>query len=256
MRKEDKKGKNTDIALDKLSFASREAFNLLRTNVTFAFPDETGGKVICVSSACPHEGKSTTAVNLAYSLAEGGYKVLLVDADMRRPTVYTAFKLPMEPGLSNILTGQAEKLVHQEVIHKNLSVLTSGHMPTNPSELISSNKMRMLLEEFKSEYDYVIVDLPPVLAVSDAVAISKHVSGTIVVVRHGITKRREIAEVVRQFEYAGSKILGFVYNIAQRSSKPGYSYKYKGRYTKYRSHYAVAPVEAAAEAESADKAEK
>lgn len=207
-----------------LDYASREAYNLLRTNISFAFPDEEGGKVVGVCSSCPQEGKSMTSINLAYSLAEAGYKVLLIDGDMRRPSIYSTVGVKMEPGLSDMLSGKSGVEVYRRVLHDNMSLLTSGHIPPNPSELISSNKMMTLLEGFKAEYDYIIVDLPPVLSVSDPVAVSKYLGGMIIVVRHGKTRRRDIVETIRQLEYAGVKILGFVYNrvgtkVAKKASK-------------------------------------
>ena len=217
----------TKVGAD-LSYASREAYNLLRTNISFAFPDVEGGKVVGVCSSRPQEGKSTTAINLAYSLAEAGHKVLLIDGDMRRPSVYETVGVDMEPGLSEMLSGKGKVEVHKEVLHPNMSVLTSGHIPPNPSELIGSHRMEALLEEYKTAYDYIIIDLPPVLAVSDPVAISKYLGGMILVVRHQRTRRRDIVESIRQLEYAGVKILGFVYNRmgskAGKVKKGGYSY--------------------------------
>ncbi len=205
-----------------LDYASREAYNLLRTNISFAFPDEEGGKVVGVCSSCPQEGKSTTAINLAYSLAEAGNRVLLIDGDMRRPSVYETVGVDMEPGLSEMLSGKGNAEIHKAVLHENLSVLTSGHIPPNPSELIGSNKMHSILDAFKAEYEYIIVDLPPVLSVSDPVAISKYLGGMILVVRHSKTRRRDIVESIRQLEYAGVKILGFVYNkMGNKSGRRG-----------------------------------
>lgn len=233
MKENNTENKAKVIVGSALNYASREAYNLLRTNISYAFPDEEGGKVVGVCSARPQEGKSTTAINLAYSLAEAGNRVLLIDADMRRPSVYETVGVDMEPGLSEMLSGKNGIGVRDAVLHPNMSVLVSGHIPPNPSELISSNRMNTLLEEFKSVYDYIIVDLPPVLAVSDPVAISKYLGGMILVVRHGKTRRRDIAEAIRQLEYAGVKILGFVYNRIEgksgRSGKKNYSY---GNYKK------------------------
>ncbi len=195
-----------------LDFASKEAYNLLRTNISFAFPDKVGGRVIGVTSACPQEGKSTASMNLSYSLAEAGNKVFLMDADMRRPSICGTLSLPMSNGLSNLLSGGENVTLHKGTMHSNITVLTSGDIPPNPSELIGSNKMKDILEQYRKEYDYVVIDLPPVLSVSDAVAISKYVDGMVVVVRNGSTRRRDVVEVVRQLDYAEAKILGFVYN--------------------------------------------
>ena len=213
-----------------LSYASREAYNLLRTNISYAFPDADGAKIVGVSSARPQEGKSTSAINLAYALAEAGNKVLLIDGDMRRPSIYDTVGIPMEPGLSEILSGKNGIDVHKGVLHPNMAVLPSGHIPPNPSELIGSRKMESMLEGFKAEYDYIVVDLPPVLAVSDPVAVSKYLGGVIIVVRHANTRRRDIVETIRQLEYASAKVLGFVYNrVGAKSTKKykkGYKYGY------------------------------
>ena len=175
-----------------LDFASVEAYNLLRTNLSFALPDKEGGRVIGVTSPCPQEGKSTTSLNLAFSLAEAGNSVLLMDADMRRPS------------LGRVLT-------------ENLSVLLSGDIPPNPSELVASQKMKELVGELQKSYDYVIVDLPPVNLVADPIAISKYLDGMVIVVRHKHTRRRELIETIRQLELVGAKILGFVYNGMYKS---------------------------------------
>jgi capsular exopolysaccharide synthesis family protein len=219
-----------------LDFASREAYKLLRTNVSFAFPDEESGRVIGVCSACPHEGKSTTSVNLAYSLAEANNKVLLIDGDMRRPTINKVVGIEGEPGLSDMLSGKSGVEPSRGVLHANLDVFPSGHIPPNPSELIGSRKMESLIEECKAKYDYVVLDLPPVLSVSDPVAVSKYLSGMIIVVRHDKTRRRDMAETIRQLEYANVKILGFVYNrVGQGNGENKYKYKYRYRYKGY--HY-------------------
>ena len=220
---------NTPKVGAELDFASREAYKLLRTNISFAFPDQDGGKVIGICSACPQEGKSTTTTNLAFSLAEANNKVLLIDGDMRRPSIYNIVGIEKEPGLSDMLSGKSGVCEVHGVLQENLSVLVSGHIPPNPSELIGSRKMEALFEEYKKQYDYILIDLPPVLSVSDPVAVSKYLSGMIIVVRHDKTGRRDLAETMRQLEYANTKILGFVYNRIGESSKKK---KYK-RNSKY-----------------------
>ena len=218
-----------------LDFASREAYNLLRTNISFAFPDVDHGRVIGVCSSCPQEGKSTTSINLAYSLADSGNKVLLIDGDMRRPTIADVLSISSEPGLSDVLSGKQENNIVEGVMHENLSVLASGHIPPNPSELISSNRMGALLESCSKTYDYVIVDLPPVLSVSDPIAVSKYLDGMIVVVRHGKTKRRDLMETIRQLDYAKVKVLGFVYNKMGVKNRKYHSYtRNKYRYAEYK----------------------
>ena len=204
-----------------LDFASLEAYNLLRTNLSFSLPDTDSGKVIGITSPCPQEGKSTTSLNLSYSLAEAGYKVLLIDADMRRPSVSKTLDLPRSPGLSNMLTEEPDDAIRCGVLAENLSVLLSGDIPPNPSELIGSKKMEKLIESFRAEYNYIIVDLPPVLSVSDPLAMSKNLDGMVVVVRHGHTRRSDIVETMRQIKLVNVNVLGFVYNGAVRN-KPVY----------------------------------
>ena len=237
-----KKNKNVSDVTNKktkvgpeLDFASREAYKLLRTNISFAFPDQDGGRVIGVCSACPQEGKSTTTINLAYSLAEASNKVLLIDGDMRRPSLYNVVGISKEPGLSDVLSGKVDAAENCGVLHENLDVIVSGHIPPNPSELIGSHKMSVLLEEYKKQYDYILIDLPPVLSVSDPVAISKYLSGMIIVVRHDKTGRRDLAETMRQLEYANAKILGFVYNRISQDNKKKTKYR-KGNKYSYESH--------------------
>jgi capsular exopolysaccharide synthesis family protein len=222
-----KHGKKMARIGDELSFASKEAYNLLRTNLSFAFPDKDGGKVIGVSSACPHEGKTTTAINLAYSLADAGNKVLLLDGDMRRPSICFTLGVDMTPGLSNKLAKNEAVKVHEGVLQGKLDAITSGDIPPNPSELIGSQKMKKFLDDCLEKYDYVIVDLPPVLSVADTLAISKYIDGVVIVVRHDNAKRRDVVETIRQLEFANAKVVGFVYNkIESRTARSYYKAKY------------------------------
>ena len=207
-----------------LDFASNEAYNLLRTNLSFSLPDKVGGKVIGITSSSPQDGKSTTSINLSYALAEAGHKVILIDSDMRRPSISRVLNEPMSPGLSIILAGDNDKnAIRAGVLHKNLSVLFAGDIPPNPSELVSSEKMKCTLEALQAEYDYVIIDLPPTNLVSDPLAVSKFVDGIIVVVRHEKTKKQEILETIRQLKFVGVRILGFVYNGCKRGKGHYYS---------------------------------
>lgn len=204
-----------------LDFASSEAYKLLRTNIMFSVPDKQGGKVIGVTSPCPQEGKSTTSLNLSYSLAEAGNKVILIDADMRRPSISKMLDLPKSPGLSNILTNGDKDAINIGMLHENLSIMFSGEIPPNPSELISSENMKALIEEFRENYDYVVIDLPPVTAVSDPLVMSKNIDGLAIVVRHGHTRRRDVMETLRQLKLVNAKILGFIFN-GYSKTKPSY----------------------------------
>ena len=216
MLKKDKKtpdvAKGTHKFGEKLDFASTEAYNLLRTNLSFAFPGVEGGKVVGICSPCPQEGKSTTSINLSCSLAESGSKVVLIDADMRRPSVAKNLDVAATPGLSNLLSVGADGTVREKVLHDNLSVIPAGNIPPNPSDLIGSEAMKNLIDKLRTQYDYVIIDLPPVNLVSDSLAVSQHTDGMIVVVRHDRTRRRDVLEAIRQLKLVNAKILGFVYN--------------------------------------------
>lgn len=219
-----------------LNFAAKEAYNLLRTNVVFSFPDSDGGKIIGVSSATPSDGKTYTIINLAYSFAEAGYNVLLIDADMRKPTVAQKLNQQLSPGLSNLLVNNEKNVIHKGILHENLNIITAGDIPPNPSELLGSEKMGTVLKLFAEHFDYVFIDLPPVTVVADPLVASKYLDGIVVVVAHKRTKQRDIADTIRQLKMTAVRILGFVYNDYSEGgttytrynhySKEGY-YEYK-----------------------------
>lgn len=212
-----------------LDFSAAEAYNLLRTNLSFTFPGKEGGKLIGITSASPAEGKSYTASNLSYSLAKDGKRVLLIDADMRKPSIAKKMQLNIAPGLSNLLIDREGAFIHEKVLHDNLSVLTSGDAPPNPSELIGSEEMRRNLKKFATEYDYIIVDLPPVMEVPDPLVIAKYLDGMIVVVMHDQAHKSDIKETVHKLQFVNVRILGFVYN--------GYKTNYTRSYKKYSRYY-------------------
>lgn len=221
-----------------MSFSVTEAYKLLRANIMFSFSDEGRGHVIGITSSLQSEGKSSTAVNTAYALAESGAKVLLMDADLRRPSVAAKLNLARTPGLTNILVakGNYRELLQQNPVAPGMDVLTSGDIPPNPSELLGSGRMEKLIGELTKDYDYVIVDLPPVNVVSDAIAMSKCLDGVIMVVRSGVSEQRMLAEALRQLKLVNVRILGFVYrDNAVGGGKYGkkYNYKYKKYYSEY-----------------------
>ena len=218
-----------------LDYASAEAYNLLRTNLLFTIPAKEGGRIIGVTSSVPTEGKTFSTINMSYSLAEAGYKVILVDCDMRRSSVAKSLKKPVSPGLSNLLIDSDKAVIHKGVLHPNLSGVRAGDIPPNPSELLGTERMHDLLEYFSKEYDYVIVDLPPVTAVSDPLVVSKYLDGIVIVVRHNFTRKSELMEAIRQLRFTGVHILGFIYNGCTTNSA-GYSKKYYRR-MQYYGHY-------------------
>lgn len=225
-----------------ISFAASEAYKLLRTKLQFSFADENKSHVLAISSALSGEGKSLSAVNLAYSLSELGKSVILVDCDMRRPTLAEKLKLQKKPGLSSFLTGQSDlpSLVQPCGIagdENAFHVVTAGQNPPNPVELLSSARMASALETLRKFYDYIILDMPPVGEVSDAMAVSKYTDGMLLVVRQNHCDQNVLADTVRQFEYVNAKILGVVFNCTEQTSGNGYYKKYyKKYYNKYGKH--------------------
>ncbi len=222
-----------------ISFAASEAYKLLRTKLQFSFVDENTSHVLAISSALSGEGKSLSAVNLAYSLSELGKKVILVDCDMRRPTLAEKLKIRKKPGLSSFLTGQTDlpSLVQPCGIagdENAFHVITAGQNPPNPIELLSSAKMETALAALREFYDYIILDMPPVGEVSDAMAVAKYTDGMLLVVRQNHCDQNVLADTVHQFEYVNAKILGVVFNCTGEASGNGY---YKKYYKKYYSKY-------------------
>lgn len=226
-------GKKNDAKKAKLgpnmNFAAKEAFNLLRTNLLYTLPIQEGGKVVGITSSAPQEGKSTTAINLAYSISETGRKVLLIDADMRCPTVAKNIDLPASPGLSNLIIQSDVNVIHKNILREGLDVIVAGDIPPNPADLLGSERMRQLISLFSDHYDFIIVDLPPVKAVSDPLVISKLLSGVVLIVRHEYSRRRDVIDTVRRLKFVGVHVLGFVYNYYDQMFTNGKK-NYKGYY--------------------------
>ena len=219
-----------------MSFAASEAYKLLRTKLQFSFAGDGECRVIGVSSAMAGEGKSLSSINVAYSMSQLGKKVLLIDCDMRRPSLATKLKIEKYPGLSNYLTGLNElnELLQNcgiEGEEDAFQVVTAGRNPPNPVELLSSTKMSDLLVSLRQTYDYVILDLPPVGEVSDALALAKEMDGLLLVVRQNYCNRLAVRSAVRQFAFMDSRILGVVYN-ATTEGRGAYGKKYY-KYGKY-----------------------
>ncbi len=221
-----------------LNFSTTEAYKLLRTNIMFSFSDEGIGYVIGITSAIQAEGKSSTACNTAYTLSEAGCRVLLLEGDMRRPTISSKLSVERVPGLSNLLVSKKDyrEAIQQCALAPNLDILTSGDIPPNPSELLASNRMENLIEELRKMYDYIVIDLPPVTVVSDALAISKLIDGVVVVIRDGVSDQQMLAEAMRQLEMVNARVLGFAYLDSDGSEKK-YSRRYSKKYYKYYNRY-------------------
>jgi tyrosine-protein kinase Etk/Wzc len=220
-----------------------EAYRALRTNITFSLPDQKI-RTMVFTSPLPGDGKSTTAANLAATLAQQGLRVLLIDADMRRGLMHQVFDVPREPGLSNVILravapGQAERRVH---INENefFDFLATGTLPPNPAELLGSTGMKEALEKYRSDYDAVIIDSPPLNVVTDAAVLGPLVDGVILVARAGVTAVDSLAYAMDQLRNVRATVLGAVLNDLdmRRDSRYGSygSYGYYGGY-RYRDGY-------------------
>ena len=202
-----------------------EAYKVIRTSIQFAQAGKAL-KTIAVTSCTPNEGKSTTIANLAVVLTQTGKSVLLIDCDMRNPTVHKNFKLSNKVGLSSCISmGTALADAVQKTGIENLDALTGGVIPPNPSELLGSERMQHILARAAEEYDYVLLDTPPVLPVTDALVLGNLVDGVILVLDSGEIKVEMARDVKNQLVQAGANILGVVLNKV-RSEHHGYGYGY------------------------------
>lgn len=217
---------------ENLDFTAVEQYKLIRANLDFTLPDNEKCPVIGVTSSMRGEGKSTTAVNLSYVFAEKGSKVLLIDADLRIPSVGKKLDMESAVGLADLLRGKDASLPEFEsYMLENWYILTSGDIPPNPSELLGSKRMEKLLNQLREIFDYIIIDLPPVNLVSDAISISSLISGMIVVIREEHTEKKELERCFRQLKLSNVNVLGCVMNGA-KSGNGVYS-KYKKNRDKY-----------------------
>jgi receptor protein-tyrosine kinase len=220
--------KEAAISFDNDNSAIAEAFRKLRTNLQFLAVDNPP-RVIVVTSSVPNEGKSTTAVNLALALAEGDHNVVLVDGDLRRPRLDKYLSLVGKVGLSTVLAGRASlDEVLQKTRFPKLTVLTSGAIPPNPSELLGSMAAQKVLAELRSRFDYVVVDSCPLLAVTDAAILAADADGVLLVARFGETKREQIAHAVRSLTDVGAPLLGAIFAMTSTRGSESYSYSYYG----------------------------
>lgn len=230
------------ILNDDTPFSTTEEYKALRTNIVFSLP-ENGCKVIGILSSNIAEGKSINCLNLAIAFAQTSAKVLIIDCDLRLPRCSRLLNIKATPGISNILAGMntIEDGI-QTISNYGIDALMSGDIPPNPSELLGSVRMGNLLEELKKTYDFIFVDLPPVGVVSDALAISKYLSGMVLVVRSGSTRRDEVTDMVSRLEFVECNILGLILNDVfseggkrKRGYRKSYSYNYE-YYTYSRKH--------------------
>lgn len=218
---------NTQLDPD-TKFKVTESYKVARTNLSFSILKD-GCKKIVITSSLAGEGKSTTAVNVAISLAQQvDVKVLLIDCDLRKPQVSRFFSLKNSPGLTDYL-GKMAAL--QDISHRieedNLTVICSGTMVPNPSELLASAAMEGLLNSLEKYYDYIILDTPPINVVIDALPLMKITDGVVLVVKEGSSTHPELAKTIEKLERVDAKILGIILNGAKMESKDNYKYHYE-----------------------------
>lgn len=206
-----------------------EAFRRLRTNLRFLRVDSPP-RVIVVTSSVATEGKSETAVNLSLALAEAGSSVLLVEADLRRPRVVNYLSMPDKVGLTTVFSGQADfEEVRQETRHEGVDLLACGPLPPNPSELLASEAAKQLLDKLRKIYDYVVVDSPPLLPVTDGALLARITDGALLVVRTNRTTSDQVAQAVDNLRKADANLLGFV-TVANNAIRKGSSDYYDSYY--------------------------
>ena len=212
-------------------FAVKEAYNAIRTNLLFT---QQGEKcpIFVVTSPTANNGKTINSINLAVSFAQMGKRTLLIDADMRNPTIHRMFSISVKNGLSEILAGLTDNISVSKTDVENLSVLTAGKIPPNPAELLSSARMDKLLEFVKEHYDCVFIDTPPINLVTDSTIFAQKVTGYIVIVKTDTTNTHDVKTIVTNNEQIDGNILGFILNDVNSEKKKYYSY-----YRKYNYNY-------------------
>lgn len=203
-----------------------EQFRVVRTNLEFAIVDKDL-KSLLVTSLVPDSGKSTISSNLAATFAAQKKKVLLVDTDMRKPTIHKIFRLRNNEGLSTLITSKEAKVSEyvEKTEFENVFVLTSGATPPNPAELISSQRMEQLIEEMEQMFDLVVFDTPPVLAVADSQIMAGKVDGTLFVMRKGVDKKEQVQIAVERMNSVNANVLGVIYNRVEVTDDT-YYYEY------------------------------
>ena len=222
--------KQPAISFDNDNSSIAEAFRKLRTNLQFLAVDNPP-RLIVVTSSVPSEGKSTTSINIALALAEADHNVVLVDGDMRRPSLHKYLDLVAPVGFSTVLSGGTSlDDALQETRFDRLTVLTAGTIPPNPSELLGSQATKKLLAELRAKFDYVIVDSTPLLAVTDAAILAASSDGVLMITRHGHTKRDQLTHAVESLAGVGAPLLGAVFTMTptRGGAAYGYSYSYYG----------------------------
>ncbi len=236
---EQKQQHRREYLLDKNTpFDITEAFRNLKAALSVSVPKKRGGVAIMATSAYPNDGKTTVSVNLALMFANSEAKVLLIDADIRKGRVSRYFKHKSTPGLSDYLSGQnsLEEIVHTSHDNPNLSYVFCGTHSPKPYELLESAEMKSFLKKMRSQYDYILVDTPPVLLVSDALALAPLVDGVALICRHQVSYVSDIARAINSLQFAKANVLGVIVND-YKAAPAHKAYDKHGKYYNYRYGY-------------------
>ncbi|MDK9708663.1 MAG: polysaccharide biosynthesis tyrosine autokinase [Desulforhopalus sp.] len=224
------KGKNIEsYVVQKPLSPLAESYRLIRSGLLLSSA-ERPPQTILVTSMGPGEGKTSTTINIARVFSQGGKKVLIIDCDMRRPRVHTVFSMQNDKGLSNYLTGNLSENIIHKVAGEEIFVITSGSIPPNPSDLVGSKKLKVLIEKMAENFDFVLIDSPPVQSVTDSLALTQLVDGTVVVVKAGGTTYEMVESGLKKLKDVQCHFLGFVLNGLSKSHAPG---AYYSGYTAY-----------------------
>ena len=221
--------------LDQLGYQSNEAFKTLRTNIQFCGSDL---KTIMLTSSIPNEGKSSVTFDLVRSMAENNKKVIFIDTDMRKSVIHGRYRVGMKVnGLSEYLSGQTElsDTIHETNV-ENMHIILAGQVPPNPAELLAGQRFQELLTNLRDQYDYVIIDTPPIGCVIDAAIVAEKCDGAMIVIESGSVSYKFVKNAKEQLEKSGCKILGAVLNKIKLEDSKQYG-KYYGKY--YGNYYAA-----------------
>ena len=204
-------------------FAAKEAYNSVRTNLLFL---QQGEKcpIFVITSPTANNGKTINAINLAISFAQMGKRTLLIDSDMRNPSIHKMFSIPIKNGLSEILAGLTDNISVSKTEIENLSVLTAGKIPPNPAELLSSQRMDKLLDFVKAHYDCVFIDTPPINIVTDATLFAQKITGYVMIVKTDTTNTNDVRTALNSLRQIDANVLGFIINDVNSEKKKYYSY--------------------------------
>ncbi|WP_302632335.1 CpsD/CapB family tyrosine-protein kinase [uncultured Clostridium sp.] len=210
-----------------------ESYRSLRTNIQYSSIDKQV-KTLVVTSSNAGEGKSTVAGNLAYTFFQNGKRVLIIDCDLRKPSLHRKFNVSNEEGLTDVLVGTSKLNNVMKKVDDNLYLLTTGTLPPNPAEIIGSNTMENFLEQCKINFDYIILDTPPILPVTDSKLLAIKADATVVVVRSEVSKSKHVSQAFKELEKVNANIIGTILNdVEMYSEKLYYDYSNKSKKSKF-----------------------